>query len=128
VARWVGWLDAEAKEHAFQKADIVVLPSTSEGLPIALLEALAYGSAVIATSVGSIPEVVRNGREALLVPPRDAGALADAILELAADPQRRRTLGERARERAGGFSPDRLIGELDSIYAAALSGELRNGH
>lgn len=55
--RWIGWLDAAAKRQAFACAEVFVLPSGSEGMPNAMLEAMAYGHAVVASSVGGVPDV-----------------------------------------------------------------------
>ena len=65
--------------------DVFVLPSRWEGLSLALVEAMGAGRAVVATDVGGNPEVVRDGQTGLLVPPNDAGALADALGALARD-------------------------------------------
>lgn len=87
-------------------ATLVVLPSRSEGLPIAPMEAMALGRPVVATAVGGTPEVVENGVTGILVPPGDVTALAGAMLALVGDPDRARVLGEagerRVRERFSG--------------------------
>lgn len=115
--RWAGWLDADAKARAFATADVIVMPSLSEGLPIALLEAMGHGRAIVASRVGGIPDVVEDGREGLLVEPGDADALAAAIAALAADPARRRALGEAARARVAEFSEPAVIARLAGLYA-----------
>ena len=74
--------------------DIFVLPSYSEGVSLALLEAMAAGLPVIATAVGGLPEVVEDGVTGLLIPPRDAEALAGALERLLADPAWARKLGD----------------------------------
>lgn len=79
--------------------DLIVLPSSSEGLPIVLLEAMARAKPVIATPVGGTPELVVDGETGLLVPPGDPEALATAIRRLLADPELARRLGETGRER-----------------------------
>lgn len=81
-------------------ADLVVLPSHSEALPTALLEAAAAGRPAVATRVGGTPEVVQDGRTGLLVPPDDPRALRDAIQELLVDGERARRFGHAARELA----------------------------
>jgi glycosyltransferase involved in cell wall biosynthesis len=81
-------------------ADLFVLPSRREGLPIALLEAMEAGLAIVATPVGGIPEALAHGEAGVLVPAGDARALADALAALARDPARRRALSEAARARA----------------------------
>lgn len=90
--RFTGWLGAAAAAAELASADVLVLPSHNEGLPLVILEALARRVAVIATPVGAIPEVLQHGRTALLVPPGDAGRLAAAVAELAADPPLRARL------------------------------------
>jgi glycosyltransferase involved in cell wall biosynthesis len=78
--------------------DMFVLPSLNEGLPMTVLEAMAAGKAVIATSVGGVPSVISHGETGLMVAPRDAAALRDAISILLEDPDLRKRLGKQARE------------------------------
>jgi glycosyltransferase involved in cell wall biosynthesis len=80
--------------------DALVLPSWIEGLPLVVLEAMAAGVPVVATSVGGTPEAVVDGETGLLVPPRDVGALAGALDALLEDPGRARRFGEAGRRRA----------------------------
>jgi glycosyltransferase involved in cell wall biosynthesis len=80
-------------------ADALVLPSSAEGLPLVVLEAMAGGVPVIATSVGGTPEAVLDGETGLLVPPRDVPALARAVDALLGDPERAGRLGEAGRLR-----------------------------
>ena len=80
-------------------ADALVLPSWVEGLPLVVLEAMAAGVPVVATSVGGTPEAVVDGETGLLVPPRDVTALAGAIDAVLADPDRARRFGEAGRRR-----------------------------
>lgn len=79
--------------------DVFVLPSLDEGIPMALLEAMAVGVPVVATAVGGVPEVVAHRATGLLVRSGDERALAEACLELARDVEWARTLGDRARRR-----------------------------
>jgi glycosyltransferase involved in cell wall biosynthesis len=81
----------------YQAADVVALPSDSEGSPIALLEAMAAGKPVVATRVGGVPEIVEHGRNGLLVPPRNPDALAAALAGVLDEPLRAAALGGRAR-------------------------------
>lgn len=118
---WRGWLDEPAKRDALSRAPIVVLPSVSEGLPMALLEAMAHGSAVVTTRVGGMPDVIEDGREGLLVAPGDPRALADGIGALLADPARVGVLGAAARARAVELSPEALADRLEAIYREVLA-------
>jgi len=96
--------------------DVFALSSRYEGLPIALLEAMAAGRACVATSVGGVPEVVTDGVDGVLVPPGDADAFAAALAGLLADPDRRVALGEKAAARSGDFRLDVAVGQLAAIY------------
>jgi glycosyltransferase involved in cell wall biosynthesis len=97
--------------------DIFVLPSYSEGLSLALLEAMAAGKPVVATAVGGTPEVVTEGDNGLLIPTRDAGALAGALERLLGAPDFAKQLGQNARAHVREhFSLDRLGREINEIY------------
>jgi glycosyltransferase involved in cell wall biosynthesis len=97
--------------------DVFVLPSVVEGLPLALLEAMLAGKAVIATSVGGVPEVVRSGVNGLLVPPARAPELADAIVALNGSPEQRALLGGAARDTiARGFTEAAYLQSLSAVY------------
>jgi glycosyltransferase involved in cell wall biosynthesis len=76
--------------------DIFVLPSLNEGLPMTVLEAMAASKPVIATRVGAIPSVIRDGENGLLVVPKDTEGLRNAVASLLNDPARRRRLGDQA--------------------------------
>jgi len=91
-----GWL-AEAEAHRrLSRAAVVVLPSEAEGLPMAVIEAFAWGVPVIATPVGSIPDILEDGVQGLVMPVGDAPALARALERLLADPALRQRLGANA--------------------------------
>lgn len=93
----LGWLEGEAKRDALAAASMLVLPSHVEGLPIAMLEAMHCSVPVITCPVGSIPEVVCDGRDALLVPPGDVQALAHAMRRLREDDSLRVAMGRAGR-------------------------------
>jgi glycosyltransferase involved in cell wall biosynthesis len=100
--------------------DVFALSSQFEGLPIALLEAMATGIAPVATSVGGIPEVISDGRDGLLVAPGDPGALAAAVTKLLDDDGLRADLGARARVRAADFDLVHAVRRAEDIYRRAL--------
>ena len=113
---FAGWLDEVRKAELFDDSDVFVLPSLSEGLPVALLEAMAHGKAIVATRVGGVPDVVDDGTEALLVPPNDAEALASRLIELAEDAQRRHTLSVSARIRAETLDDGAFVAHFEALY------------
>lgn len=95
----VGSMDETAVAGSLGRADIVIVPSLAEGLPVVIMEAMACGLPVIASAVDGIPELVADGVTGLLVPPADADALTDAIQLLLDDPELRTRLGQVGHER-----------------------------
>ena len=91
--------------------DVFCLPSSAEGLPLVVLEAMAHGRPVVATPAGGTAELVVDGETGILVPPADASALADALRSLLADPERARRMGEAGRRR--------VLAEFSAADAAA---------
>jgi glycosyltransferase involved in cell wall biosynthesis len=92
-----GWIDAEERARTLRAATAFALPSRGEGVPVALLEAMAYGLPAVTTPVGGIPDVFKEGRHGYLVPPDDPQALADRLRALLEDPQAARQMGAQAR-------------------------------
>lgn len=104
-------------------ADVSLLTSLSEGIPLSLIEAMASGLPVVATRVGGIPEVVQEGLTGLLAPSGDDAGLADALLRLAADPDLRGRLGGQGRARAEAvFSEARMHAAYREAYDALAAG------
>jgi glycosyltransferase involved in cell wall biosynthesis len=105
-------------------ADLFVLPSLREGLPLALLEAMAVGLPIVATAVGGVPEALDHGEAGLLVPPSDPTALAEALRTLAAGETQRRRLGQAAEARVrAAYGAAAQAEALSTIYrAVARSG------
>ena len=97
--------------------DIFTLASKWEGLPVALMEALALGLAVVATRVGGVAESMHDGVDALLVPAGNPTALADAWQRVATDTALRQRLASAARTRAAEFDVTRAVRRLEQVYA-----------
>ena len=104
--------------------DIFVLPSLSEGLSLALLEAMAAGKPVVATNVGGNPELVRDGVTGFSVPPQDPDALAGGILSLLGDEGRRKIFGENGRKRVQQhFSLQAMADNYQKLYETCLESQ-----
>jgi glycosyltransferase involved in cell wall biosynthesis len=88
LARWLG------------AADLFLLSSHYEGMPLAMIEAMAAGCPVVATSVGGIPDVIADSNGGIVVPAKNPHALAAAIIEILSDPEKRRAMAAAARQRA----------------------------
>lgn len=116
AVRWRGWLDEPFKAEELGRCDIFVLPSISEGLPVALLEAMSWGRAIVATRVGGVPEVLSDGIDSALVDPRRPDQLATRLASLVADGAERARLGAAARARAKRLNADEVCGRLDAVY------------
>lgn len=104
----------------YQEVQFGVLASHEEGLPNALLEAMAAGIPVVATSVGGIPELVEDNVNGLLVPPQDPRRLAHAIDKVASDPALRLRLGKAARETAAQYTWHRCTDAHEALYRSLL--------
>ena len=112
-----GWLDGAACEAELARAWLFCLPSHAEGLPMAMLEAMAAACPVVASSVGAIPEALRGGADGVLVAPRDAGALAGAIGRVLGDAGLHAQLARAGRARIETtYSTDIVCGRLAAIY------------
>jgi len=122
VVRILGTLSLKEKDEALTRAQCLVLPSYAEGLPMAILEAMAHSLPIIATRVGAIGEAVSDGQEGFLIGAGDVEALADRMLRLAGDPDLRHRMGEAARRRAEAeFSLDAMVDRIVALYDEVLT-------
>ena len=109
-------------------ADVFALPSLSEGVPLALLEAMLTAKPVVASAVGDVPTVLNGGRAGLLVPPSDAAALAARLEELLSHPERARALSAAAHTRATtAYTFDVMMDAYRALYAQALGEQAHDG-
>lgn len=124
AVEFTGPVDRATLPTAYARAAICVVPSLYENFPYTCLEAMACGCAVIASAVGGIPEIITNGVDGLLVPPRSPEALSEAILRLLSDPDLRRRLGERARATISDrFNRKAICAQTVQAYRAVVSGQ-----
>jgi glycosyltransferase involved in cell wall biosynthesis len=105
----------------FAAFDAFVLASANEGTPVTAIESLASGCPVVATLVGGVPDVVRDGVDGFLVEPVDLEAIADRLARLAADPELRARMGTAGRERVLPlYAVERLVDDVDGLYRSLL--------
>jgi glycosyltransferase involved in cell wall biosynthesis len=115
--RFVGPLSRDDVAEVLGGAGIFVLPSLSEGMPLALLEAMSCGNAVVASNIGGVAEIIKDYDNGVLVPPRNAKELASSILMLLRDDGLRRKLARNAREAVDlEYSWNNVLAQLDSVY------------
>jgi glycosyltransferase involved in cell wall biosynthesis len=119
VVEVLSWLDHAERDELLRRAELLLLPSAAEGLPMAVLEAMAFGVAPLVTAVGALPELVHDGVNGTVVPVGDPAALARALDGLLADDEGRRALGRRARLDAEPYSATHWAARLAAIWAAA---------
>jgi glycosyltransferase involved in cell wall biosynthesis len=100
--------------------DVFILPSFTEGMPTALLQAMAAGKAIIASDIPAIREIVEDGKEALLFNPYSPEQLKDAILGLYQDPKLRRKLGENAKKKAKQYDVNMVYPKIVEVYQEIL--------
>lgn len=119
-----GWADPQEVDGLLRSADVLVLPSHHENLPMSVIEGMAYGLAVVTTPVGAVPDIIVPGETGLLCPAGDAAALAESLRILIYDPSLRQSLGRAAR----GFHRKHLdappfVTRLKAIWGEALSAD-----
>ncbi len=119
-----GWVGVEQRDQLLASADVFVLPSYNEGLPMSVLEAMGWGLPVITTPVGGIPELITPKQNGLLVTPGDLEQLATAMQFLIQDSSERQALGRRAREHVLPLDIRAYCVSLVDVYYAALKSSL----
>jgi glycosyltransferase involved in cell wall biosynthesis len=115
-----GWIDGERKKSFLANADIYVLPSYHEGLPVSILEAMAYELPVISTNVGGIPEVVIHNQNGLIVSPGSINELAKSIEKLVTDHELRAAFGQKSKSLVSKHDIHMVSDKLQQIYREVL--------
>jgi len=120
-------LSPEAVARMMDESTCLVLPSRSEGLGRVLIESFARGRGVVASRVGGIPDVVRDGEEGILVDPADAEELARALVRVLSDRDLAARLGAAAKQRYGEWdsTPDEYAAQVRSLVDRTLAGAAR---
>jgi glycosyltransferase involved in cell wall biosynthesis len=117
---FTGRIDNKDMPQLYRNADIMLNPTTVDNMPISILESLASGVAVVSTDVGGIPYIVQNEKTAMLVPPADPTAMAQAVLTLVRDPAKMATLIATGRESVEQYTWPHVREHLLAAYAYAL--------
>ena len=120
IVKFEGWVGGKKKIELLNNADIFILPSYTEGLPISILEAMSYKLPVISTPVGGIPEVIEDGKNGILFTPGDKEALYQAIDKLYTDKIQRKSMGELSYSKVQSYFPDNVSEKLENIYKELL--------
>lgn len=124
IVSYYGWLTNENREECFSRTMINVLPSYNEGLPMTILEAMAFGIPTISTNVAAIPEAICDREEGILINPGDVKALANAILSIVTDTEKRVKFSKNAYSRAiKEFDVEKHIEKLRLIYVDLIAKE-----
>lgn len=111
-----GWVTGEEKMYLLQTADVYILPSYFEGVPISILEAMSFGKPIISTNVGGIPEVVEDGINGLLITPGDKKALLKALFYYSNDLEKIEKHGKQSLVKIKEYYPESVTKELEEIY------------
>jgi glycosyltransferase involved in cell wall biosynthesis len=109
-----------AVEDIYALSDIICLPSLMEGLGLVVLEAMYFKVPVIASNVGGIPEIIKDGVNGLLVKPRDSQALASAVIRVISDQKLRNQLIIEGQKKVSEFSPENMANRVENIYNKLL--------
>jgi glycosyltransferase involved in cell wall biosynthesis len=121
-----GWQDAEAVSAALRSSWALVLPSYAEGLPLAILEAMSLGRAVVSTPVGEIDSLVSEGLSGLLIEPGDVQGLTAALRQVTSDREGTEKMGVRGHEHVlADFSTASVLRQLEDVYRMATAGSRR---
>lgn len=111
-----GWVRDKEKDRLLREADVFLLPSYHEGMPMSILDAMGYGLPVVSTAVGGIPKIVRSGENGLLCEAGEVLGLSQAIIRLLQDQVFSKTCGENSCSIAHKYSLEAHVGHLKSLY------------
>ncbi len=117
---FTGHLIEEDVSRFYRGADVLVLPSYSEGLPTVLLEAMSFGLPIVTTRISGAADHLTEGENALFVPARDAGPMAKALERLLDDETLRATMGENNIRKAGDFAPGRVVQDYVRVFEEVM--------
>lgn len=118
---FLGWVKGEEKDRLLKESSIFLFPSYNEGMPVALLEAMAYGLAIVTTNVGGIPQLIDHGMNGYICEPGDIQDMAEKVSELLQDDKKRAEFGSAARDKAvSHYSLEIHLQKLCDLYRKTL--------
>lgn len=121
IVTFEGWVDSDKKTALLSSANIYILPSYAEGLPISILEAMSYKMAILSTPVGGIPEVVKENINGHLTQPGDIEALFIAVMDIATNKTKREEMGLKSYELVQPYLPKNVEMQLSSLYKKLIT-------
>jgi glycosyltransferase involved in cell wall biosynthesis len=121
----LGWIGTAERDRLLEQADVFVLPTNNEGLPLALIEAMCYGLPVLTTPSSGISDIVTSGKNGLLVMPGDIAAISAAMQQLVADEPLRLAMGKAGRTMAAALDVKSFWANLAEIYTTVLTPDRR---
>lgn len=121
IVKYLGWVSGEEKKRVIRDCDVCVLPSYVEGMPITILEAMANSKTVIASNVGGIPEIVKDGVNGLLHTPGDKDAIYRAIKYCLDNPNQLASYGKLGAEIVKDYYPLAVVSQLQELYVQLLT-------
>lgn len=119
--KFLGWVNEQNKKDLFNSIDIFILPTYNEAQPLAILEAMNFQKPIISTRVASIPEVVKDGVNGILIEPGDKEALKKAIIYFIDNPSEAERMGKESKELIKKFYPEIILPQLEKIYEDLLT-------
>lgn len=128
MVEYIGPTPMDMRADFYKRADLFVLPTYAECLPISMLEAMAAGLPIVSTTVGGIPDLIEDGVEGYLIAPGDVEALADRIARLVNNPAERLRMGERARVKALDYDEELALTRLSALLRGLANGSDTSGY
>lgn len=120
IVKFEGWIGAERKIELMNRCSALFLPSYIEGLPICIMEAMSYGMAIVASTIGGIPSIVKDGENGFLLAPGDKDKLWTAIRLLMDDPELRHQMGKCSKQIIQPYYPENVAHQLEQLYLSIL--------
>ena len=122
VVQFPGWVRGEQKDQLLRESAIFLLPSYHEGMPMSILDAMGYGLPIVSTEVGGIPKLVVNGQNGYLRKPGDKEGIAEALIWLLEEPDKRLAAGEKSREIVKQrYTLEAHLEQLEALYENVLN-------